>query len=77
MSGSEPEIIAGRFEMLGPIARGNMGEVYRARDRDDGDTIAVKLMRRRRSGEQVSLTEADKNAARFAREVRIMRLLSS
>ena len=77
MSGPEPEVIAGRFELLGPLARGNMGEVYRARDLADGDTVAVKLMRRRRSGEQVSLTEADKNAARFAREVRIMRRLSS
>ena len=77
MSGPEPEVIAGRFELLGPLARGNMGEVYRASDRADGATVAVKLMRRRRSGEQVSLTEADKNAARFAREIRIMRRLSS
>ncbi len=77
MSGPEPEVIAGRFELLGPLARGNMGEVYRARDLADSDTVAVKLMRRRRSGEQVSLTEADKNATRFAREVRIMRRLSS
>ena len=77
MIGPEPEVIAGRFELLGPLARGNMGEVYRARDLADGNTVAVKLMRRRRSGEQVSLTEADKNATRFAREVRIMRRLSS
>jgi serine/threonine protein kinase len=77
MIGPEPEVIAGRFELLGPLARGNMGEVYRARDLADGDTVAVKLMRRRRSGEQVSLTEADNNATRFAREVRIMRRLSS
>ena len=55
-----------------------MGEVHRARDLEPtGETVAVKLIRRRRSGEQVSLTEADKNAARFEREVRIMKRLSS
>ena len=42
-----------------------------------GETVAVKVIRRRRSGEEVSLTEADKNAARFEREVRIMKRLSS
>ena len=75
MSGAD--VIAGRFEILGPQVRGNMGEVYRARDLKTGDTVAVKVIRRRRSGEEVSLTEADKNAARFEREVRIMRRLSS
>ena len=73
-------VIAGRFELLGPVARGNMGEVYRARDladQDPGETVAVKLMRQRRWGEAVSLTESDKNAERFAREVRIMSRLSS
>jgi tRNA A-37 threonylcarbamoyl transferase component Bud32/very-short-patch-repair endonuclease len=71
------DLIVGRFEVLGPQARGNMGEVYRARDLETGDTVALKVIRRRRSGEEVSLTEADKNAARFEREVRIMRRLSS
>lgn len=54
-----------------------MGEVYRARDLQTGETVAVKLILRRRSGEEVSLTEADKNTARFEREVRIMARLSS
>src|SRR5690348_17074897 len=75
MSGTE--VIAGRFELIGPLARGNMGEVHRALDRQTGDQVAVKLLLRRRSGEAVSLTEADKNASRFMREVRIMERLSS
>jgi serine/threonine protein kinase/superfamily II DNA/RNA helicase/very-short-patch-repair endonuclease len=73
----DTEVIADRFEVLGPQARGNMGEVHRARDLETGEIVAVKVIRRRRSGEEVSLTEADKNAARFEREVRIMARLSS
>jgi ATP-dependent helicase YprA (DUF1998 family) len=75
MNGSD--VIAGRFEILGPIARGNMGEVRRARDRENGEIVAVKTMRLRRDGAVVSLTQADKNATRFLREVRIMERLSS
>ena len=75
MNGAEP--IAGRFELAGPLARGSMGEVHRALDLQTGETVAVKLIWRRRTGEEVALTEADKNAARFMREVRIMSRLSS
>ena len=76
---NQADIIAGRFRILSPIRHGNMGEVLKARDltSEAGETVAVKLIWRRRSGEQVSLTEADKNAARFLREVRIMQRLSS
>ena len=75
MSGTE--VIAARFELLGPVARGNMGEVHRALDLETRETVAIKLMRQRRWGERISLKAADKNAARFAREVRIMERLSS
>ena len=71
------EVIAGRFELLGVVGRGAMGEVRRARDLDNGDTVAVKRLLHRRDGTPVSLTEADANAARFMREVRIMARLSS
>src|SRR6266704_5645384 len=74
---SDSDAVAGRFVLVSPLARGSMGEVHRARDLQTGETVAVKLIWRRRSGEQVSLTEADKNAARFLREVRIMQRLSS
>ena len=64
--------IAGRFELVSPLGRESMGEVHRGRDLQTGDTVAVKLIWRRRTGEEVSLTEADKNAAKFMREARIM-----
>ena len=74
---SDSDAVAGRFELVSPLARGSMGEVHRARDLQTGETVAVKLIWRRRTGEEVALTEADKNAARFMREVRIMSRLSS
>src|SRR5450756_1967248 len=63
------EVIAGRFELLGVLGRGAMGEVRKARDLETGDTVAVKRLLRRRDGTPVSLTEADANAARFMREL--------
>jgi ATP-dependent helicase YprA (DUF1998 family) len=75
MDGSE--VIAGRFELLGVLGRGAMGEVRKARDLETGGTVAVKRLLHRRNGTPVSLTEADANAARFMREVRIMARLSS
>ena len=71
------EVIAGRFELLRPWHAGTWARCYRARDVLTGDTVAVKTMLRRRNGEPVSLREADKNAARFMREVRIMARLYS
>ena len=36
------EVIAGRFELLGVLGRGAMGEVRRARDLETGDTVELK-----------------------------------
>jgi len=71
------EVIAGRFAIVRPLARGNMGQVCVALDELTGEKVAVKTMLRRRNGELVSLREADKNALRFQREVRIMSRLHS
>ena len=59
------EVIAGRFAIVRPLARGNMGQVCEALDELTGETVAVKTMLRRRNGELVSLREADKNTLRF------------
>ena len=39
------ELIAGRFELEAEIGAGGMGTVYRARDREAGGAVAVKLLR--------------------------------
>ena len=51
------EVIAGRFVIVRPLARGNMGQVCEALDERTGEKVAVKTMLRRRNGELVSLRE--------------------
>lgn len=75
-----PEVVAGRFRLLGPIGKGNMGEVHRAEDLqvDEGapdHVVAVKLILRTRSGVITDSLADSKASQRFAREARIMRKL--
>ena len=75
------EVVADRFRLLGPIGKGNMGEVHRAEDLqalEDADdrTVAVKLILRTRPGTLTGSPADVKTTQRFAREVRIMRRLS-
>ncbi|QXV61545.1 protein kinase [Amycolatopsis sp. TNS106] len=75
-----PEVVAGRFKLLSPVGRGNMGEVHRAEDLAATEAhgtgiVAVKLILRNRAGIILDSPHADKTTERFAREVRIMRQL--
>ncbi|WP_304455460.1 protein kinase [Nocardiopsis sp. YSL2] len=74
----ERQELAGRFRLLEAIGTGGFGEVFRAEDRQAPDgafdrEVAVKLIRRSRSGAYVDPKE--KNTRRFLREVDIMRRL--
>src|SRR5690625_1404000 len=75
------QIVAERFRIIGPIGRGNMGEVDRAEDTrplkvapvpDDSPRplAAFKLLLRRRSG--APLSPQPPSAKRFGRKVLIM-----
>jgi Protein kinase domain/GAF domain len=55
--------LKGRYEVLGPISSGAMGAVYRAKDQEGGDEVAVKR-----------LTDV-RHAARFEIEARLLRQL--
>ncbi|PJE95689.1 serine/threonine protein kinase [Streptomyces carminius] len=65
-------LIAGRYELTGPLGRGAMGQVWEARDHGlGGRRIAVKLMH---SGQVASLaggTDPEELRGRFERECRV------
>ncbi|WP_245975531.1 protein kinase domain-containing protein [Amycolatopsis palatopharyngis] len=73
--------MASRFRLLGPIGKGNMGEVHRAEDCEapEGSAsriVAVKLVLHSRSGTLIDSGSDAKAVQRFGREVRIMQRLS-
>jgi superfamily II DNA/RNA helicase/tRNA A-37 threonylcarbamoyl transferase component Bud32/very-short-patch-repair endonuclease len=74
------DVVADRFRLLGPIGKGNMGEVHRAEDlQADEDAedriVAVKLILHSRYGPLSDSLSDAKTVQRFSREVRIMRRL--
>ena len=60
------DLLAGRFEVIRFLAAGGMGEVYEARDRELGETVAIKTVRPKLAGDRASM-------ARFRREVQLAR----
>ncbi|MGK4002283.1 protein kinase [Sorangium sp. So ce1036] len=60
------QVLAGRYELLGLVGVGGMGSVYRARDRELDEIVAVKVLCRELSG-------APEVIERFRREVRLSR----
>jgi serine/threonine-protein kinase len=62
----EPQVLAGRYELLGLVGTGGMGSVYRARDRELDEIVALKMLRR-------ELVDAPGMLARFRQEVKLAR----
>ncbi|XXX74735.1 protein kinase [Sorangium sp. So ce134] len=60
------QVLAGRYELLGLVGIGGMGSVYRARDLELEELVAVKVLRRELSGSPEVID-------RFRREVRLSR----
>jgi serine/threonine protein kinase len=62
--------VLGRYRLLNPVGRGGMGHVFRARDDRDGQIVAIKVMARKLSRNEVLVN-------RFRREIKASSRLKS
>jgi serine/threonine-protein kinase len=62
-------IFSSRYEILGPIGAGGMGEVYRALDKNLGRHVAIKIL-------PETFAEDKERMARFEREARLLAVLN-
>ncbi|HEU5169607.1 MAG TPA: protein kinase [Gemmatimonadales bacterium] len=63
------QLFAGRYEVLSPLGEGGMGVVYKARDRDLGDIVALKLVRSEAMQVDPNALERLKDEVRLARRI--------
>jgi serine/threonine-protein kinase len=63
------EAFAGRYEVLGTLGKGGMGVVYRARDTQLDEVVALKLLRPEALAQDPSLLERFKQEIKLARRV--------
>jgi CheY-like chemotaxis protein len=61
--------LGGRYEILSVIGRGGMGVVYRARDRELNEQVAIKTIRRELLEQDAKSAEAFKSEIRLARRI--------
>lgn len=66
---SQGDVLCGRFELIAPLGRGGMGEVWEAKDRQLGEAVAIKTIATNHLGDATSL-------ARFKREIQLARRVS-
>ena len=67
---AEGALFASRYEILGPLGRGGMGMVYRAFDRELGETMAIKVLRPDIARESGRIEQRFRSEIRLARRVR-------
>jgi tetratricopeptide (TPR) repeat protein len=65
-------LLAGRYEIVAEIGRGGMGRVYRARDRELAEEVAIKTILGRSEQDSEIAAEQD----RLLREVQLLRRLT-
>jgi eukaryotic-like serine/threonine-protein kinase len=62
-------VFAGRYEILGLLGKGGMGAVYRARDRQLDEVVAVKVLRPEVVKDDPSLLDRFKHETKLARKI--------
>ncbi len=67
---AEGVVFASRYEILGPLGRGGMGMVYKAFDRELGETVAIKVLRPDVARESGRIEQRFRSEIRLARRVR-------
>ncbi len=63
------QIFADRYEVLGTLGKGGMGVVYRARDRQLDEVVALKLLRPEAMAQDPSLLDRFKQEIKLARRI--------
>jgi HAMP domain-containing protein len=63
------EIFAGRYEILATVGRGGMGVVYRARDRQLDEVVALKVLRAEALARDSTLLDRFKQEIKLARRI--------
>ena len=60
--------LAARYQVMGEVSRGGMGIVYKARDRETGELLALKVLKPEIAADQ-AVMERFKNELRLARKI--------
>jgi serine/threonine protein kinase len=68
LSSQALSVLSQRYDILGEAGHGSMGNVYKARDRETGEVVALKLLKPEISSDQ-AMMDRFKNELLFARKI--------